>query len=163
MNSIVFRIHRDDLSAGSLRGVRHQLAGHDERFLVCKRDALAGFDRAKRRDKPDGADRRRYYGLRLRMCRDSLETFRVQSDLRRGRSKFLKLALQSFRALIIINGNQFRFESRYLLGELRHVSPRTERNDTKVAEMFDNFEGVTADGACRTEDGDAFHTGQKKT
>ena len=54
----VLRVHRHDLAAAGARGLRHQVAGHDQGFLVGQRHPLPGPERGERGVEPGRADDR---------------------------------------------------------------------------------------------------------
>ncbi len=51
----VLGVHRHQLAPALPRGLGHQLAGHDQRFLVRERDPLARAERRERGVEPGGA------------------------------------------------------------------------------------------------------------
>ena len=152
----VLGVDGDQLGPALLRFVEDQLAGHDERFLVGEREALAGAHGGVRRPQAERPDEPAHHRVGLRIAGGLHQTVGPRHDPAfpaRGQE-----ALEARDILGPVDGHELRREGGHLLGELLDRAASRERGDPEpVGEGRHDVECGSADRARRSEDGEGFH------
>jgi hypothetical protein len=135
----MFRIDRQYLGARLRSRGRHQLTGDHQGLFIGKGDTLSGLDRAERRHKPDRPDRRRNDRFGLGVLGYGYKAFFAAFDSRGFYIQGMQFALEFFGAGFIPTSYKVGTKFRYLRGKRFYISPRAERDDAEVPQMFNYF------------------------
>ena len=124
------------------------LSGADERFFVCKRDALFLRDRGQRRPEADHADHGRHDGVRLVQLGglDQAVHAGTHADRQIGDARTQRVG-----RLLRRHHGQRRPEFAALLGHALDVAPGRERRHAD-GELLGDLKGLAADRAGASED-----------
>jgi len=154
MQGVVLAVDGQDLSPVVERLLRHVLAGHDERFLVCQGDVATESERFVSRHQAKRPDQRTDDQVDSVVRGDRDQTvFAVEHT-----AAPLDAPLELGGGVGVPYADRLGFHAANLLLEQIEVAARRQRHDLeRIRKSFDDIERTHSDRTRRSEDGQSFH------
>src|SRR5690606_24611961 len=153
---IVFTVDGQDAGAAVRCRLHEELAGHDQRLLVGQQYLLAGACRRERGQQTSATDDGSHHRVNGHVACCGHEAFLAMEN-RRVEAVRSQIPLQFRCRLRRAEDGQPGTEAPALFSEQRHIAVCGEGKDFEAVRMIsDHPQGIHADGARGSEDGDAL-------
>ena len=158
VDGVVFTVDGEEFPAGFGGSGHNEFTSGNKDFFVGKSDGAAEFDGFVGGFESNDTDGGGNDNVGVRMSADGEHALASMMDGGESDSLFAKAAGEFVGELRSGDGNKFRMVALDLRKEFIKIGAGGEGEDLELAgERFDDGEGLAADGAGRTEDGEGFH------